>query len=127
MMIRSKGMDVMITVLPDEVQAGLDQARKRALKKSSRLAIETGDRRLKVLRLWDGGFAVETEDVPHLRGLVDLYDGARHLSRCLIVASEEENGEIHYDVKQMTAAADEQPLDYERAEDAPVGLIENYG
>ena len=127
MMIRSKGMDAMITVLPDEVQAGLDQARKRALKKSSRLAIEAGDRRLKVLRLWDGGFAVETEDVPHLRGLVDLYDGARHLSRCLIVASEEENGEIHYDVKQMTAAADEQPLDYERAEDAPVGLIENYG
>lgn len=127
MMIRTKGMDAMITVLPDEVQAGLDQARKRALKKSSRLAIEAGDRRLKVLRLWDGGFAVEAEEVPHLRGLVDFYDGARHLSRCLIVASEEDNGEIRYDVKQMTAAADEQPLDYERAEDAPVGLIENYG
>ena len=116
----------MITVLPEHVQAGLDQARKRALRKSSRLSIDAGDRRLKVLRLWDGGFAVGAEEVPHLRGLVDLYDGARHLSRCLIVASEEESGEIRYDVKQMTAAADEQPLDYARAENAPVGLIENF-
>ncbi|MRU16290.1 hypothetical protein FDP25_12680 [Roseovarius sp. A21] len=116
----------MTTILPNEVQAGLDLARKRALKASSRLAIEAGDRRLKVLRRWDGGFAVEAEEVPHLRGLVDLYDGPRHLSRCLIVASEEEGGEIRYDVKQMTAAADEQPLDYVRAEDAPVGLIEQY-
>ena len=122
-----KGVDAMITVLPDDVQAGLDQARKRALKKSSRLAIEAGDRRLKVLRFRDGGFAVQAEEVPHLRGLVNLYDGTRHLSRCLIVASEEDGGEVHYEVKQMTTAADEQPLDYERAENAPVGLIENYG
>ena len=114
----------MMTVLPSEVQAGLDQARKRALKRSSRLAIEAGGRRLKVLRLLDDGFAVDAESVPHLRGLVDLYDGARHLSRCLVVASEEEGGEIRYEVKQMTAAADVQPLDYARAEDAPVGLIE---
>ena len=117
----------MTTILPDEVQAGLDLARKRALKASSRLAIEAEGRRLKILRRWDGGFAVEAEQVPHLRGLVDLYDGTRHLSRCLIVASEEEGGEVCYDVKQMTAADDVQPLDYERAEDAPVGLIENYG
>ena len=41
-----KGVDAMIAVLPDDVQAGLDQARKRALKKSSRLVIEAGDRRL---------------------------------------------------------------------------------
>ena len=118
-------MDAMMTVLPDDVQAGLDQARKRALRKSSRLAIEAGNCRLKVLRLWDGGFSVEAEEVPHLRGLVDLYDGTRHLSRCLIVASEEDGGEVHYEVKQMTAAADEQPLDYARAETAPVGLLEN--
>lgn len=115
----------MITVLPEDVQAGLDQARKRARKKSSRLVIEAGGRRLKVLRFWDGGIAVEAEEVPHLRGLVDVYDGTQHLSRCLIVASEEGGGEVHYEVKQMTSAADEQPLDYERAETAPVGLIEN--
>ena len=117
----------MIAVLPDDVQAGLDEARRRALKKSSRLAIEAGDRRLKVLRLWDSGIAVEAKEVPHLRGLVDLYDGARHLSRCLIVASEKDGNEVHYEVKQMTAAADEQPVDYERAENTPIGLIENYG
>jgi len=125
--VHAEGMDTMMTVLPSEVQAGLDQARKRALKRSSRLVIETGGQRLKVLRLSDDGFTVEAEAAPHLRGLVDIYDGARHLSRCLIVASEEDGGEIRYEVKQMTAAADVQPLDYERPEGAPVGLIENWG
>jgi hypothetical protein len=115
-----------MTVLPSEVQAGLDHARKRALKRSNRLAIKAGDQRLKVLRLLDDGFAVEAETAQHLRGLVDLYDGALHLSRCLIVASEEEGGELRYEVKQMTAAADVQPLDYERAGDAPMGLIESW-
>jgi hypothetical protein len=117
----------MMTVLPEDVQVGLDDARKRALRKSSRLAIDSGDRRLKVLRLWGDGFAVAAEEAPHLRGLVDLYDGTRHLSRCLIVATEEAGGEVSYDVKQMTSAEDVQPLDYERAEGAPTRLIENDG
>jgi hypothetical protein len=117
----------MMTVLRSEVQAGLDDARKRALKRSNRLSIKAGHQWFKILRLMDDGFSVEAEAAPHLRGLVDLYDGARYLSRCLIVASEEEGGELRYEVKQMTAAADEQPLDYERAENAQVGLIENWG
>jgi hypothetical protein len=113
----------MSTFLSPEVQAGLDAARKAALKKSSRLRIEAGPASFPVLRAWDGGFALDSDGAPHLRGLVDLYDGARHLSRCLIVASEEEGGEIRFELKRVTEAGGEQPVDFERAPDAPIALL----
>ena len=115
----------MTTFLPPEVQAGLDRARKQALKRSSRLRVQVGDAVYPVLRAWDGGFALDAENAPHLRGLVDLMDGTRHMARCLIVASEEEAGEISFEYKRTTEALDRQPLDFYRAPDAPVGLIES--
>ncbi|WP_101065575.1 hypothetical protein [Roseovarius salinarum] len=113
----------MTTFLPKDVQAGLDAARKRAQKKSHRLRVQVGEDWYPVLRAWEGGFALDAEDAPHLRGLVDLYDGARHLSQCLIVASEEEAGEIRFEYKRMTEATGEQPVDFERAPDAPIALL----
>ncbi|MTJ05470.1 MAG: hypothetical protein FH759_12355 [Sediminimonas qiaohouensis] len=113
----------MSTFLSREVQQGLEEARKRELKRSSRLRIMVDDQTWPVLRLWDDGFALEVEEAPHLRGLVDLYDGARHLSQCLIIASAEEGGEMHYEFKRITAAHDSAPLDFARDEDAPVALI----
>jgi hypothetical protein len=113
----------MSTYLPPEVQAGLDAARATALRKSSRLRIEAGQDSYSVLRAWEGGFALHAEGAPHLRGLVDMYDGARHLSRCLIVASEQEGGEMRFDIKRVTEAGGEQPVDFARASDAPVALL----
>ena len=113
----------MSTYLPKEVQAGLDAARLAGLKKSSRLRVRVGDEIYRVLRMWKDGFAVEERITPKLRGLVDLYDGTNHLYQCLIIASEAENGEMRYDFKRSTAAADQAPLDFYRAPDAPVGLI----
>ncbi len=114
----------MTTFLPPDVQAGLDAARKLALKKSNRLKVQAGERRFSVLRSWHNGFSLDADEAPHLRGLVDLYDGARHLSCCLIVASGEENGELEFEYKRTTEAADRQPLDFYRAPDAPVALLE---
>ena len=37
-----------------------------------------------------------------IRGLVDLYDGDKHLKQCLIVASKEENGIVHFEYKRNT-------------------------
>jgi len=111
------------TYMPKEVRDGLDAARLAALKKSSRLRVLVGERFYPVLRLWRGGFAVETETTPGLRGLVDLYDGGNHLYQCLIVASEEEAGEMCYEFKRNTAAADRAPLDYTRDPDAPIALL----
>ena len=113
----------METMLSKEVQAGLDAARGAALARSSRLRLDTGTKVVPVLRRWKSGFAVAVEHAPALRGRVDLYDGARHLFNCLIVAGDEEGGEMHYEFKRATAVADSVPLDFERAEDAPVGLI----
>lgn len=113
----------MTTFLSPEVLAGLEEARTRGWEKSSRLRVEAGAQTFAVLRAWEGGFALRAGTAPHLRGLVDLYDGARHLKRCLIVASEDDGHEIHFDLKVVNEATGEQPVDFERAADAPVALI----
>ena len=109
--------------LPKEVREGLDQARRKDLKRKSRLRVRVGDNTFTILRSWESGFALDSEDAPNLRGLVDLYDGSRHVSQCLIVASEEEGAEITYEYKRATAALDHAPLDYSRDENAPVALL----
>jgi hypothetical protein len=113
----------MTTFISKEVQAGLDAARKEALKTHSRLRVMDGDEVYPVLRMWDGGFSLEAEAAPKLRGLVDLFDGARHLYQCLIIASQEENGEMQFDFKRNTAVLDRAPLDFVRDEKAPVALL----
>jgi len=122
-MILIRMEDQMSDFLPEAVRQGLEAARKDALRKSSRLRIMDGERMYPILRLWDRGFSLEAEDAPHLRGLVDIFDGGRHLYQCLIIASDEENGEMRYEFKRNTAAADKAPLDFERADDAPIALL----
>lgn len=113
----------MTTFLPKEVQMGLDMARKRDLKRKSRLRVAVGDSVFPVLEFKDGGFALDIDNAPKLRGLVDLYDGGRHLYQCLIVASEEEAGLMRYEFKRSTAATDKAPLDFARDENAPIALL----
>ena len=113
----------MTTFLPKEVAEGLEAARKQALRKKSRLRVLAGTEIFRVLKYWDSGFSVDLQDAPQLRGLVDLYDGSRHLYQCLIVASEEEGGEMRYEFKRNTRAVDSAPLDFERDANKPVALI----
>ena len=109
--------------LPKEVREGLEAARKADLKRKSRLRVQVGDNFYPILRLWENGFALDADHAPHLRGLVDLFDGGRHLYQCLIVASSEEGGEMLFDFKRNTAAVDKAPLDYTRPENAPIALL----
>lgn len=109
--------------LPKEVREGLEQARKQRMRKKSRLRVRAGDQMFTILRYWDEGFALDADEAPSLRGLVDVFDGARHMSQCLIVASEEDGGEMVFEFKRATPHAERAPLDYERSEDAPVALI----
>ena len=110
--------------LPKEVREGLERARKADLRKNSRLRVHVGDEVYPVLRFWESGFALDAEDAPHLRGLVDIYEGSRHLYQALIVTSSEEAGELHFEFKRNTAATDRAPLDYHRPDDAPIALLE---
>ncbi|MGD9294479.1 MAG: hypothetical protein PVI41_06310 [Roseobacter sp.] len=113
----------METVFSKEIQAGLDQARKEALKKSSRLRVSYGAGVLPVLRMWKTGFAMEAGQ-PALRGFVDLYDGSIHLFQCLIVALDEEAGERRYEFKRATAIVENPAVDFEVPDGARQGLIE---
>ena len=109
--------------LSKDIQAGLDAARMDSLRKSSKLRIEVDGIQLKVLRYWGQGFSLDAVSAPKLRGLVDLYDGSAHLFQCLIVAGQEESGEMEYEFKRATKVCEKPALDFERSVDAPVALI----
>ena len=114
----------MLEFLPTEVREGLEAARKKELKRKARLRVEVGNAVYPVLRFWHDGFALDADFSPgKLRGLVDVYDGSRHVFQCLIVASSIENGELVCDFKRATAVSDRAPLDFWRDENAPVGYL----
>jgi hypothetical protein len=113
----------MDSFLSREVLDGIARARGEDFKRKNRLRLKTGDEVLPVLRLWHDGFAMDATHRAHLRGLVDIYDGARHLSQCLIIHSEEEAGTVRYEFKRRTESHDTPPVDFEIAADAPAGLI----
>lgn len=115
----------MTTFLSKEVQAGLDAARKRSLKRSTRMLVEANGQSFRVLRFWDSGFALDAQDAPKLRGFVDLYDRGFHLYQCLIVASEEENGQMIYEFKRLTATHDAPPVDFAIEDTEARALLEN--
>ncbi|WP_136636528.1 hypothetical protein [Pseudooceanicola onchidii] len=116
----------MSTYLSKEIRDGLAAARARALRKSRRLRVVVDGVAHPVLRLERNGFALPLEDAPRLRGLVDLYDGARHVCQCLIVASAEEGGEMIYEFKRRSVAMDGPALDFARNDDAPAALLPRF-
>ena len=113
----------MIEFLSKELRDGFDLARKRQNARKSRLRVQIGAEVYPILRLWDDGLAMSADQLPHLRGLVDIYDGARHLSQCLIVASTVENGQLICNFKRSTQVTDIPPLDFWRDENAPVAFL----
>ena len=114
----------MLEFLPKEVREGLEAARMKDLRRKSRLRVQVGAAVFPVLRFWHNGFALDADLSPgKLRGLVDVYDGSRHVFQCLIVASGIENGELVCDFKRATAVADRAALDFWRDENAPMGFL----
>ncbi len=109
--------------LPEAVRKGLEDARLALLRRSSRLCIHDGDRIHRILRLWDGGFSLEAKDAPWLRGHVDLYDGSRHIYKCLVLHSHEDGGERIYEFKWNTAVADRAAADFVQKDEPPKALI----
>ena len=113
----------MLEFLPKEIVEGLAMARNRDAARKSRLRVQVGEAVFPVLRFWHDGFALDATLSPRLRGLVDVYEGSRHVFQCLIVASAEEHGQLVYEFKRNTAVRDTAPLDYWRDENAPVGYL----
>lgn len=109
--------------LPKEIREGLEAARKKHLARKTRLRVTVGDAVFPVLRFWHDGFSVDPAHTQHLRGLVDIHDGGRHIFQCLIMASAVDNGELVCEFKRSTPVTDRAPLDYWRDENAPVAYL----
>ena len=112
--------------LPQEVRADLDAQRRSDLKRRSRLRVQVDNDLYPVLRLTHDYFTVDAADVTHLRGLVDLFDGARHVRQCLIIASDVEGGELICTMKWSRIVTETAPLDYVRDENAPSGFLPRF-
>lgn len=120
-----KGTAHMSTYISKEVQAGLDAARKKQMKRNTRMMVEANGQSFPVLRFWDTGFALDAENATKLRGFVDLYDRGFHLYQCLIVASAEEHGQMIYEFKRLTATHKPAPVDFAIEDREDVALLEN--
>ena len=113
----------MLEFFSKELREGFEMARKRQDARRSRLRIQIGTEVFPILHFWHDGLAMDADHAMHLRGLVDVYDGARHLAQCLIVASTVENGQLICEFKRSTPVTDRPPLDFWRDENAPVGYL----
>lgn len=103
--------------LSEFVQAGLDNARRKAERKKSRLSVHVGDDVFPIRQFSETGFVVDIKRAPQLRGLVDIYDGPKHLSRALIIAAEEDGDDMRYEFKRETVMTDTPIRDF--AADVP--------
>ena len=112
-----------MSYLPKEVQLALQEAHRTMQRKSRRLCVHVGDAVYPIKQLWNDSFAIDADIAPKLRGFVDLYDGPRHVSQCLIMTSREDDGERVYDFKWSTEVADAPAVDYVRNENAPIALL----
>jgi hypothetical protein len=109
--------------LPKDVRDGLVAAQNAARGRRSRMRVDIGGHQFTILRYWDTGFSLDPAEAPAMRGLVDIYDGAQHLRRCLVVASAEDNGELVCEFKYNRPVTGTAPVDFERSETAPVGYL----
>lgn len=116
----------MCDFLSREVRAEMDAARKRDLRRKSRLRAHVGNDIYPILRMRRDSFTLDAAEVIHLRGLVDVFEGSRHLLQCLIVATDIEGGELVCTMKRATVATDLHALDYVRDETAPAAYLPRY-
>ncbi|MDG4647065.1 hypothetical protein P6F26_01285 [Roseibacterium sp. SDUM158017] len=113
----------MTDFLPEDLQRQLDAARRQTRRKRATRVVHVGDHAFPILDYSDTGFAVDAAEVPRLRGLIDIYDGPRHLTQALIVASVREGDLMRYEFKRNTAAATSAPVDFERDVEPPAALL----
>jgi len=109
--------------LSKEVAKGLAEARKRARRKKGRLRLHTGDQVYPILSFSDDALMLDAENAPHVRGLVDIYDGSKHLYQALIVASMKEGDMVRFEFKRHTRVFARAPVDFDRDENAPRGYL----
>lgn len=112
----------MLEFLPKEVREGLVLAQARKARRS-RLRVQLGEAVFPVVRLTPDMIVLDAGLTPRLRGMIDVFDGARHVLQGLVIASRQEDGLLVCDFKRSNMVSDTPPLDYARDENAPAGLL----
>lgn len=113
----------MLEQLPEDIRKGLEDARRKAARKGSRLCVHVGEDVFPIHSLSDTGFVVDPRTVPRLRGLVDIYDGPRHLSQALIIAVGNEGDLMAYEFKRETPVTQTPIRDYAEDRALPAGYL----
>ena len=88
--------------LPQGFVAGVGRGKTHGAKRASQMSVQAGGTRYPVSRRWDTGFAVSASEVPHLKGVVALYDGAEKAADCLIMNCQNLEGELVFTIKRAT-------------------------
>jgi len=113
----------MSSFLPQSVRDELAAAQKQDRRRRATRVVHVGDEAFPILEMTERGFSVDAEDAPRLRGLIDIYDGPRHLYQALIVASEQVGDLMRYEFKRNTPAETRAPVDFETGTDRVAGLL----
>jgi len=113
----------MLEFLPEDIRRGLENARKRGARKGSRLCVHVGENVYPIQSLRNDGFSVDHSRVPRLRGLVDIFDGPKHLSQALIIAADEDGDLMRYEFKRETPVTQTPIRDYAEEKIVPSGYL----
>lgn len=113
----------MTEFLPKELRDQIAAAHRDARRRRATRSVHIGDEAFAILEMSENGFAVAEQDTPRLRGLIDIYDGPRHLYQALIVAAARDGDLMRYEFKRNTAAVPAPPVDFELRETRPAGLL----
>ncbi|HBU16553.1 MAG TPA: hypothetical protein DEF16_18565 [Gemmobacter sp.] len=112
----------MLEFLPKDVREGLVLAQTRKARRS-RLRVQLGQAVFPVVQLTADTIVLEAGLSPRLRGVIDVFDGARLFLQGLVVATRQEDGLLVCSFKRSNPVSDTPPLDYVRDENAPAGLL----
>ena len=80
----------MSTLLSKEVRKVSEKALEKGKLSKNLHRVEFEGNIYPLLVLRDNGYSVVAEGALNMSGLIDIFDWLKHLSRCLIIASDEE-------------------------------------
>lgn len=76
------------------------------------LVLEAGTRRFPILGLTAESCLIEAPDSACLRGYADIFDGDRHVARCLLMFAEPDGDLLRCAFKRRTAFRLDPPTDF---------------
>ncbi len=110
--------------LPEGLKEAALQLRPNGkITKKHRLRLRSAGREIDIVDAWADGFSIRVSGPQPGRGIVDLFDGARHIRHGLIYQTGTVGDRRIYAFKTAQDPRMAQPADFARAADGPVALI----